>query len=136
MVYLLDTSALLAHHRKEAGWARVQAIFEDSDSDVIAASVSLTEMARRLKALGASDAEACRSVSLYEQVVDGVVPIDRDVAMAAFKIGSATRGRLPLADSLIAAAAAQNSACLVHRDAHMTLIPSSILQQLQLSDAT
>jgi hypothetical protein len=40
--FLLDTSALLAHSREEQGWARVQALFEDADSEILAASLSLT----------------------------------------------------------------------------------------------
>ena len=52
--FLLDTSALLAHSRQEPGWARVQALFEVGDSEILAASVSLTEFARRLRELGAT----------------------------------------------------------------------------------
>ena len=43
MRYLLDTSALLAHHRQERGWEMVQAALEDHESEIIVASVSLPE---------------------------------------------------------------------------------------------
>ena len=46
--FLLDTSALLAHSRQERGGARVRMLFEEGDSEILAASVSLTEFARRL----------------------------------------------------------------------------------------
>jgi PIN domain nuclease of toxin-antitoxin system len=36
--FLLDTSALLAHHRQEAGWSQVQQLFEKSDVEILAAS--------------------------------------------------------------------------------------------------
>lgn len=53
MIYLLDTSALLAHYRDEVGAARVQALFEREEDELLLASVSLPEFARRLKDLGA-----------------------------------------------------------------------------------
>ena len=31
MRYLLDTSALLAHHRQESGWETVQVLFETDE---------------------------------------------------------------------------------------------------------
>ena len=54
MLYLFDTSALLAHYRRESGWQQVQAIFDDDAADILLASVTLTEFARRLRELGAS----------------------------------------------------------------------------------
>jgi predicted nucleic acid-binding protein len=41
--------------------------------------------------------------------------------------------RLPLADALIAAAAREWGACLVHRDRHMASIPASVVEQIDLS---
>jgi PIN domain nuclease of toxin-antitoxin system len=73
--FLLDTSALLAHSRQEQGWARVQALFEEGESEILAASVSLTEFARRLHELGATDDEARRTVEDYLELLDEVVPI-------------------------------------------------------------
>ncbi|MCX7110926.1 MAG: hypothetical protein NTX45_12525 [Proteobacteria bacterium] len=58
MLYLFDTSALLAHYRREAGWQQVQAIFDDATTDILLASLTLTEFARRLRELGAI---RCRS---------------------------------------------------------------------------
>jgi predicted nucleic acid-binding protein len=34
MIYLLDTSALLAHYRDEDGAPQVQALFEDGDASI------------------------------------------------------------------------------------------------------
>lgn len=133
MRFLLDTSALIAHNRQEPGWSRVQALFEEIGSEVLAASVSITEFARRLRELGASEEEARRTVEDYLELLDEVVPIDGRVAFAAFDIGCAVVERLPLADALIAAAARERGARLVHRDRHMQRIPASLLEQIDLS---
>ncbi len=58
MRYVLDTSALLAHHRHEAGWPAVQALFEADEAELILVSVSLAEFGRRLRGLGATEEEA------------------------------------------------------------------------------
>jgi PIN domain nuclease of toxin-antitoxin system len=65
VVDLLDTSALIAHYRQEAGWEQVQAIFDDGSASVIIASVTLAELARRLRELGASRAEIQQTLEDY-----------------------------------------------------------------------
>ncbi|MES1244423.1 MAG: PIN domain-containing protein [Acidobacteriota bacterium] len=133
MRFLLDTSALIAHHRQELGWERVQALFEAGDAEILAASVSFTEFARRLQELGAAPLEARQIVESYRGLLDDVVAVDEKVAFAAFHIGCEAPSRLPLADALIAAAASGRSACLVHRDQHMAEIPPTLLEQLNLA---
>lgn len=105
VVYLLDTSALIAHHRQEAGWEQVQAIFDDHDAIVIVASVTLTEFARRLRELGAHEVESCQILEDYQTLFSDIVPVDTAVAMVVFEIGCRVTQRLPLVDALIAAAA-------------------------------
>jgi predicted nucleic acid-binding protein len=131
--FLLDTSALLAHHRREPGGMRVQELFEESGSEILVASISLTELARRLRELGATPGEARVTVAEYRAVLDNLVVVDERVAFAAFDLGCETPERLPLADALIAAAAREHGACLVHRDRHMASIPASLLEQLDLA---
>ncbi len=133
MPYLLDTSALLAHYRNEAGSDRVQALFDAEDEDILLCSVSIPEFMRRLRELGASPAEAADALTGYRQVVDDVVSVDEPVAGAGDELIRSTPGRLPLVDALIAAAARSRSATLVHRDAHMRPIPRDRLQQLDLT---
>lgn len=58
MTYLLDTSAVLAHLREEPGAARVQEPFNRKEGSVLLRSVSLPELAGRLRALGATPEEA------------------------------------------------------------------------------
>jgi predicted nucleic acid-binding protein len=131
--FLLDTSALLAHSRKEPGWDRVQALFEEGESEVLAASVSLTEFARRLRELGATAEEARSTVQDYLELLDDIVSVDARVALTAFDIGCAVTKRLPLVDALIAAAARERGARMVHRDQHMAHIPESVVEQIDLA---
>jgi len=132
MKHLLDTSALLAHHRQEPGWEKVQAVFDAVDGEPIVASLSLTESARRLFELGATGEEALKTVADYRSLVAEVVAIDAAIALEAFTLACRTTARLPLADALIAAAAKSRGARLVHRDAHMRCIPRDLLDQLDL----
>ncbi len=132
MIYLLDTSALLAHHRQESGWEQVQAIFTEDGAEVVIASVTLTEFARRMRELGASETEIRAILADYQMLFSAVVPVDGAVAWAAFELGCRTPERLPLVDALIAAAARLRGACLVHRDEHMAAIPAERVQQLYL----
>ena len=133
MLYLLDTSALIAHYRQEAGWERVQAIFDDESAGVIIASVTLPGFARRLLDLGANSAEIRQTLAAYQVLFSDIVAVDAGVAMAAFEIGHRTPYRLPLVDALIAAAAQLQEACLVHRDRHMIAIPAEIISQIHLA---
>jgi predicted nucleic acid-binding protein len=133
VLYLLDTSVLIAHYRQEASRERVQAIFEDGSAGVIVAGVTFPGFARRLRDLGASSAEIRQTLADYQMLFSDIVAVDAAVAMAAFEIGYRTPQRLPLVDALIAAAAQVRQACLVHRDRHMTAIPAEIVSQLHLA---
>ncbi len=99
----------------------------------MAASLSLTELARRLCEFGATAGEARRTAEGYQELLDEIVPIDEAVALAAFDIGRMVAKRIPLADALIAAAARERSACLVHRDGHMAQIPAHLVEQIDLA---
>jgi predicted nucleic acid-binding protein len=136
MRYLLDTSALLAHHRQETGWEMVQAIFEADEAEIIVASVSLTEFGRRLRDLGAPEALVQETLANYQLLCAEVVPVDTAVALAALTIGWRTPRRLPLVDALIAAVAQARAAVLVHRDEHMRAIPNELLPQTELKTPT
>ena len=56
MAHLLDTSALLAHYRDEAGADRVQELFDAEGELILICSLSLPEFSRRLRELGAKQA--------------------------------------------------------------------------------
>lgn len=129
---LLDTTALLAHFRNEPGAELVQVILDDRYQDVLISAISITEVARRLEALGASLMEA-RSIALeYAGLADRVVPVDAAIAVRAFELGSSCTARLPLADALIAACAGVHEAVLVHRDPHFDGIPDGLVKKQNL----
>ena len=132
MKYLLDTSALLAHFRDEEGAEKLQDLFDSKDAQLLVASVSLPEFARRLRDLGMSEQESLHVLDQYLLVLEEVVPVDGPVARGAFEILCKSSERLPLIDSLIAAAARSSDAILIHRDRHMRAIPASMLTQLDL----
>lgn len=134
MIYLLDTSALLAHYRKESGWEQVHALFTGDDTEIIIASVTLAEFARRMRDLGAAEADIGKTLADYQLLFAAVTPVDAAVAWAAFELGCRMPKRLPLVDALIAATAQLRDACLVHRDEHMAAIPAELTRQLRLSE--
>jgi predicted nucleic acid-binding protein len=132
MKYLLDTSALIAHFRDEEGAEKLQDLFDSKDAQLLVASVSLPEFARRLRELGMAEQESLHVLDQYLLVLEEVVPVDGAVARGAFEILCNSSERLPLIDSLIASAARSTDAILIHRDRHMRAIPASMLTQLDL----
>jgi len=132
MKYLLDTSALIAHFRDEEGAEELQDLFDSKDAQLLVASVSLPEFARRLRELGMSEQESLHVLDQYLLVLEEVVPVDGPVARGAFEILCKSSERLPLIDSLIASAARSTDAILIHRNRHMRAIPASMLTQLDL----
>jgi PIN domain nuclease of toxin-antitoxin system len=88
-LYLLDTSALLAHYRQELGWEQVQTLFDDSSATVIVASVTLTEFARRLRELGANEAEVSQTLTDYQELFSDIVSVDVVVRWSLSRLGAA-----------------------------------------------
>jgi PIN domain nuclease of toxin-antitoxin system len=86
MIVVLDTSALLAHHRDEEGADSVQSLFEDANIELLIASVTLTEFGRRMLELGASPEEIQRILADYKHLLNGVVSIDEEIAMKALSL--------------------------------------------------
>lgn len=132
MNLLLDTSALLLHFFKEPGGDRVQELLADESNVILIASVSITELARRLVAMGYGVDEAKTTSLSYASLADRVLPVDTAAAVRAFELSSLSRERIPLTDALIAACASIGSAALVHRDAHFRTIPADLLQRVDL----
>ena len=112
MRVVLDTSALLAHHRDEEGADGVQSLFEDANIELLIASVTLTEFGRRMLELGASPEEIQRILADYKHLLNGVVSIDEDIAVKALSLAQQAAKRIPLVDSLIAAVACLKKATL------------------------
>ena len=76
-----------------------------------------------------------RTLSDYEQLFSQIVPVDKGVALAAFRIICQTPQLLPLVDALIVGAAHSQGASLVHRNQHMRPIPRRCLPQWDLDSA-
>lgn len=133
MRYLLDTSALLAHYRQEAGWEQVQDLFEQEGVELFLCVLSLPEFGRRLFDLGADSTLVTETLTAYRALFDGLVNIDEETAQRALEIARATPTRLPLVDALIAAAAAVSQATLVHRDRHLSAAPQALVSTLDLA---
>jgi predicted nucleic acid-binding protein len=131
--YLLDTSAVVAHYRKEVGHARVQALFDDDDAVLWIAVPSLLELDACLRDIGIEEAVRRKIVNDYAGELVHVVTVDERVARRAIEIRDVAVGRLPAVDALIAACAAICGAVLVHRDAHFDTIPLEVLPRLRLS---
>jgi len=132
LTFLLDTSALLLHYFQEAGGDRVQDLLAGDANQVLIASVSITELARRLLAMGCTAEEAKTTSLSYASLAEQVMPVDTAVAVRAFELSSLARQRLPLVDALIAACACIADATLVHRDAHFRAIPADLLTRMDL----
>ena len=132
MKYLLDTSALLAHARQETGAEQVQVLFDREDAAILLCSVSLAEMARRLRELGVPEEKNQQILAEYVDLAAEVVPVTVDVARKADQISCEASKRIPLVDALIAAAASSRGALLVHRDVHMRSISPGEVVQLDL----
>ena len=81
MTVVLDTSALLAHHRDEEGADGVQSLFEDANIELLIASVTLTEFGRRMLELGAitraiNDANTfCPPLVITDPQLDSLIDI-------------------------------------------------------------
>ena len=96
MTVVLDTSALLAHHRDEDGSDRVQSLFDDLGIQMLIASITLTEFGRRMLDLGANLDETQKILADYRHLLDGVVPIDGAIAMNALALAAQANKRIPM----------------------------------------
>ncbi|MEI8350885.1 MAG: PIN domain-containing protein [bacterium] len=132
--YLLDTSAVVAHYRKEVGHARVQALFDDDDAVLWIAAPSLLELDTCLRDIGIEETVRRQMVNDYMGELIHVVTVDGRVARRAMASRDAAERRLPAMYALIAACAVVCGAVLVHRDAHFDTIPLDVLPSLRLSE--
>lgn len=132
--YMLDTSALLAHCREEPGHELVERLLEEHDGRVFISGITWLELHVRLKAL-ISDAKARAEIlAIYEELLDGALPVTVEVARAACELRDLLPERIPNGDALIAATARLKGAKLVHRDPHFTAIPGKLLPQIVLPE--
>ena len=122
-MYLLDTSAILAHYLGEPGAAEVHEILTAKEGYI--ASVTWFEMREKLK----NETRPEEVLAVYARAVAGIVDITLEVADAAFELRKAASARIPSTDALIAGAARVRGYELIHRDAHLASIPTALLRQ-------
>ena len=132
ITHVLDTSAILAHYLREPGASDVNAILARGPEAAGLSLISIVELRGRLSDLAVDAEEAGRVLKLYTETLTTILPFTRETAEAAMELRAATRPRLPLVDSLIAASAKRHAAILVHRDPHMAAIPVPLINQLVL----
>lgn len=133
MIFLLDSSALIAYYFGEPGGERVRDILNNSEADVRVSVLTAAEFWSRLRAEGWSqvfDQEWLR----ITDVLSSVDPVSMDVVLMSLQLRSAATARLPQIDALIAATCALHNGILVHRDPHFLTIPADLLQQELLPD--
>ena len=126
-MYLLDTSAILAHYLSEPGATEVQEILAAKEGYI--AAVTWFELQEKLK----NETLPQEVLAVYARAVAGIVDITLEVADAAFELRKAASARIPAADALIAGAARVRGYELVHRDAHLASIPTALLKQRMLA---
>lgn len=132
-MYLLDSSAWLAHLLGESGMEEVTALFAKEDRAVSLSALSLPEVYIRLKALG-QEARWSTVWATYQPLFTQILATDVTIAQAAIRLRVTTAQRLPTIDSLIAATAAVHGLTLVHRDPHLAAIPTGALKQIKLPE--
>jgi predicted nucleic acid-binding protein len=134
--HVLDTSALLAHYFDEPGAGVLDSLWADESNRLAVSAVTVAEFKGRLHHEIADDGEALSAADAYLNELTTCLPVDRATAEAAWQLRQVTPNRLPLVDALIAATARSVGAVLVHKDPHMSRIPSALVQQMALPENT
>jgi predicted nucleic acid-binding protein len=132
-VYLLDSSAWLAHLFGEPGVEHVNLLFDDPYAEISISVLSLPEIYARLRSLGKQ--EQWHTIwETYSILFTRVISTSEAVAHQAIVLRTASQERLPTIDGLIAATAIVHELTLVHRDQHIATIPAQLMKQIQLPD--
>lgn len=132
MRYLLDTSAILSHFQGEKGAEQVNALFENSKTEIFVSILSKVEFIRKVKEVEVDLNEVRRIWKEYSLLWSEVIPVDEKVTESSVEIFDQMNTRIPMIDSLIAASAHSKKAILVHRDQHLLGIPSTLVEQIYL----
>jgi predicted nucleic acid-binding protein len=130
--HVLDTSALLAHYFNEPGAGLLDELWADESNRLAVSAVTVAELKGRLQQEITDDTEALKAADAYLNELTTCLPVDRATAEVAWQLRQVTPDRLPLVDALIAATARAAGAILMHKDPHMSQIPSALVQQVAL----
>jgi predicted nucleic acid-binding protein len=132
ITHVFDTTAVLAHYFNEPGADAVNALFADKAVEVGIPALSLLELKSRLAASVTDAAEVKRAFQLYADELMTALPVTRDVTELADKILHDAKDGLTVTDAIVAATARQAGAVLVHRNAQLARLPSTLLRQQAL----
>ena len=132
MRYLLDTSAILSHYQGEKGAEQVNALFENSKTEIYVSILSKEEFIRKVNEVEVDLNEVRRIWKEYALLWSEVIPVDEKVTESSVEIFDQMNTRIPMIGSLIAGSAHCKKAILVHRDQHLLRIPSTLIQQIYL----
>lgn len=130
--HVLDTSALLAHCREEAGYEIVEGLLEQTAGRVFVSAITWLEFQLRLRELIPSEKVRREVLAIYDELLTEALPVTREVAQAALELRQRVPQRIPNGDALIAATAKLINATLVHRDPHLGVIPVKQVKQIVL----
>jgi predicted nucleic acid-binding protein len=128
VTHLLDSSAFFAFFFDESGRQRVEELLREPDVEMGLSVLTSVEFWARLRAEG-RDMVFKQEWEDYLPLFERIVSVDLPLCLKAIELRRAATARLPTIDSLIAAAAAQYDAVLVHRDPHFKSIPGHLLKQ-------
>jgi len=124
--YVLDTSALLAFYQDEPGSEMVEDILRKAEAGaarIYLSSISIYEVAYLTMASGTEEEARNLIINLRALPVEEV-SLDEELLWGAASLKA--RGGLSVADSIVAALAARESAVLVHRDPELARLRSNI----------
>ena len=122
MIFLLDSSAILAALLNEPGAERVEEILRKPSSVAISA-LSLFEVFFAATDQTGSQAHAEKAVQSLKASVGRVLTVTPEIVERATVLRLQASGRLSAVDTLIAATAESIGAVLVCRDAHFAALP-------------
>ena len=128
MTHLLDSSAFFAFFFDEPGRQRVEELLREPGVEMGLSALTSVEFWARLRAEG-RDMVFEREWEDYLPLFERIVSVNLSLCLKAVELRRAATSRLPTIDSLIAAAAVEHDAVLVHRDPHFKSIPGHLLKQ-------
>lgn len=128
VTHLLDTSAWIAHIRREPGWATISDLLKSDEVRLGISTLSLVELHARLRSIG-REAEFRQVVEDYRDLFFQIVPFDESTALQTIALRHSASARVPAIDAMIAGTAACNDAILVHRDPHFLALADAVLKQ-------
>jgi predicted nucleic acid-binding protein len=128
VTHLLDSSAFFAFFFDEPGRQRVEELLREPAVEMGLSVLTSVELWARLRAEGC-DMVFEQEWEDYLPLFERIVSVDLPLCLKAVELRRAAKARLPTIDSLIAAAAVEYDAVLVHRDPHFNSIPGHLLKQ-------